>query len=448
MKRQALRRKVILLAATLTLFALFMGSCGGGNEESSNGSASKSGDTTGVTDTEIRIGTLLPMTGTAAAWGIALSKGMQAYFDYINDQGGLYGRKLTLFVGDSAYSGPVAAESVRRLVEQDKVFAIQGTLGTEVESAVYQYLEQQGVPDMYILSGASQWTVPVAPNRFTALIDYSTEGRTFARYIYDNYDGKKLGIIAQNDDYGKEGVAGMTEELKELNADVAVSVEYYDATQSDVTAQVQRLQNEGVGIMAFWGQPVQAANMMKTARVTLNWDVPMMINSPNALDIVAVLAGLDNIEGTVSATIGSQAWETDKPSIAERKEIMAKYAPDVTWDNTALGGYVISEGIVGFLKQAGPNLTRESFMAAMESLCKFMCDTCLVPASTSASDHRLVEAEILVKATVDRSTEPPTFRWVPFGEPYDYESTTECTVPTPPPDATSQPGNPLPGENR
>jgi branched-chain amino acid transport system substrate-binding protein len=444
MKRQALRRKVILLAATLTLFALFMGSCGGGNEESSNGSASKSGDTTGVTDTEIRIGTLLPLTGTAAAWGIALSQGMQVYFDYTNDQGGLYGRKLKLFVGDSAYSGPVAAESVRKLVEQDKVFLFQGNLGTEAESAVYKYLEERGIPDMYILTGNSKWTVPLARNRFTALIDYISEGRTFARYVNQNYDGQKLGILAQNDDYGKEGVEGMTEEFKDLDADVDVTIEYYDATQSDVTAQVQRLKNAGVNIIAFWGQPVQAANMMKTARQTLNWDVDMMVNSPNALDIVAVLAGYDNIEGTVSAAIGRQAWETDIPSIAERKAIVAKYAPDVTFDNTVLGGYVISEGIVGFLRQAGRDLTRESFIAAMESLCEYMCDTCLVPASTSPTDHRLVEAEILVRATTDHSTEPPTFRWVPFGEPVDYESTTDCVVPTPPPDAENQPGPPLP----
>jgi branched-chain amino acid transport system substrate-binding protein len=445
MRGHELKQVTFLLTAALALSALLLGSCG----ENEGKPDSASGDRTGVTDTEIRIGTLLPISGNpAAAWGIPLSKGMQAYFDYINDQGGIYGRKLKLYVGDNQYSGPVASEAVRKLVEQDQVFAIQGSLGTEAENAVYKYLEERGIPDMYILTGNAKWTVPVARNRFTSLIDYTTEGHTFARYIFQNYNGKKLGLLVQNDDYGKEGENGIREELKNLDANVAVTVEYYDASQSEVTAQVQRLKAAGVDVIVFWGTPVQAANMMRTARQTLSWGVPMIINSTNAQDTTAALAGYDNIEGTISAYIGLEAWQTDLPAIAERKAIMAKYAPDVPFDNLSLGGYVISEGMVGFLKQAGQDLTRESFLDAVESLCKYMCDTCLVPASTSPTDHRLVEAEILVRATVDRSTNPPTFRWEPFGEPIDYESTKDCVVPTPPPGGVDQPGSPLGSEQR
>jgi len=439
MRGPTLKWGVLLLAVALGLTLLFAGGCGDNDEENGSPTAVV-GDSTGVTDTEIKIGTLLPLTGTAAAWGIALSQGMKAYFDYINDQGGLYGRKITLIVGDSQYSGSGAAESGRKIVDQDKVFAFQGNLGTEAESGIYQYLEERGIPDMYILSGASKWTVPVSKNRVTSLIDYISEGRTFAKYVNENYAGKKLGILAQNDEYGKEGVEGMNQGFAELNSDVDVTVEYYDASQSDVTAQVQRLKNAEVDIMAFWGAPVQAANMMKTARQTLSWDVPMMINSANALDVTAVLAGYDNIEGVVTAQIGLQAWQTEYPAITDRKAIVAKYAPDVKFDNTVLGGYAIAEGMVGFLKQAGPNLTRESFMTAVESLCKYLCDTCFTYASTSAPDHRLVEAEVLQRGVVDRSSNPPTFRWEPFGDLIDYESTTDCVVPTPPPEATDQPG--------
>lgn len=429
------------------VFAIFMGSCGSSDEKASDGSATPAGDTTGVTDTEIRLGTLMPLSGNpAAAWGISLSKSMQAYFDYINDQGGVYGRKLKLFVGDNQYSGPVASEAIRKLVEQDQIFALIGSLGTEAHTAVYKYLEERGIPDLYILTGDSKWTVPVARNRFTALMDYTTEGHLFAKYVKENFDGKKLGILAQNDDYGKEGEAGMKDGLKELNANVDVTVEYYDATQSDVTAQVQRLKGDGVDVMAFWGTPVVAANMMKTARETLSWDVPMMINGANALEIVATLAGFDNIEATISAVIGVQSYELSNPAIAEKKAILAKYAPDVVWDNTSLGGYVIAQGIVGYLKQTGPNPTRESFLKAVESLCEYMCDTCLVPASTSPTDHRLVDAEVMAKATIDRSTNPPTFKWVPFGDPIDFEGTRDCTVPTPPPGAEKEPGPPLGSE--
>ncbi len=441
MRGPTLKWSVLLLAVALALTVLFAGGCGDNNEENGSPTAAV-GDSTGVTDTEIKIGTLLPLTGTAAAWGIALTGGMKAYFDYINDQGGLYGRKITLIAGDSQYTGSGAAESGRKLVDQDKVFAFQGNLGTEAESGIYQYLEERGIPDMYILSGASKWTVPLSKTRFTALIDYISEGRTFAKYVNENYAGKKLGVLAQNDEYGKEGVEGMNQGFAELNSDVDMTVEYYDASQSDVTAQVQRLKNADVDIMAFWGAPVQAANMMKTARQTLSWDVPMMINSTNALDITAILAGYDNIEGVVSAQIGIQAWQTEYPAITDRKAIMAKYAPSVTFDNTSLGGYVISEGIVSFLKQAGPNPTRESFLAAVESVCKYLCKTCFTEATTSPADHRFVEAEVLVRGVVDRSADPPTFRWEPFGDLIDYESTTDCAEATPVPEATDQPGPP------
>ena len=447
MKTQ-LRRATFLIVAALSISAVFMGSCGSTKEKAGDVSGTPSGDTTGVTDTEIRIGTLLPISGNpAAAWGISLSKSMQAYFDYVNDQGGIYGRKIKLFVGDSQYSGPIASEAIRKLVEQDKIFALIGSLGTEAHTAVYKYLEERGIPDLYILTGNSKWTVPVAKNRFTALMDYSTEGRVFAKYVYENFNGGKVGLLAQNDDYGKEGEAGLKQGLKELNADVDVTVEYYDATQSDVTAQVQRLKNDDVDILVSWATPVVAANIMKTARETLSWDVPFIINSANALEIVARLAGYDNIEGTVSAVIGAQSYQLDDPAIQEAKSILAQYGPpDLVFDNTSLGGYAIALGLVGFLKQTGPDLTREALLDAVGSLCEYMCSTCLVGASTSPTDHRLVDAEILARATIDRSTDPPTFRWEPFGEPIDFEGTTDCTVPTPPPGATEQPGPPLGSE--
>jgi len=430
---------VILVAALLSLIAC--------NQEEANVSGIDANHTQGVTDTEIRIGTLLPLSGNpAAAWGIAISRGMQAYFDYINAQGGIYGRKIKLFVGDNQYSGPIASEAIRKLVEQDNIFALQGSLGTEAHTAVYKYLEERGIPDMYILTGNSKWTVPVARTRFCGLVDYLTEGRIFARYIFQNYDGRKLGILAQNDDYGKEGEQGVKEGLKELGADIDITVEYYDATQSDVMAQVQRLKGAGVEIIAFWGGPVQAANMIKSARETLSWDVPMMVNGTNALEIVGTLAGLDNIEGTISAVTGHQAWETNVPGIAERKQLAATYAPDLKWDNTALVGYAISESMVGLLKQAGPNLTRDSFLDAAEAVCKYKTDVSLVPSSTSATDHRFLEGDILVRATVDRSTNPPTFRWQPFGDVVSFESTQDCVAPTPPPGGKGQPGPPLQGE--
>jgi branched-chain amino acid transport system substrate-binding protein len=440
MRRRTLKQMVLLLTAGLALSALVAGACGkdeGGASPTTPGdSRALPGTMQGVTDTEVRIGTLLPLTGTAAAWGVGISRGMQAYFDYINDEGGMYGRQLKLYVGDSGYSGPVAAEAVRRLVEQDKVFMLQGNLGTEVESAVYQYLEERGIPDMYILTGASKFTVPVVRTRFSGLVDYATEGRILARYVFQNFDGKKLGIIAQNDDFGKEGEQGIKQGLKDEDAEMEIVTEYYDETQNDVTAQVQRLKNANVDVIGFYGMPLQAASLFKTARETLSWDVPVVITGTDAVEIVAGLAGYENIEGAVSVTIGHQAFETEYPGVAKHLEIMAEYAPDVKPDNLTLVGYAISEAMVNLLRQAGPDLTRDSFLDAAESVCKFVCSTCLVPTSTSPTDHRPTEVQVYVRAT---GTDADTFKWEPFGEPFGFESTEECVTPTPPPGFDQQP---------
>jgi len=424
-----LKRWPVLLVTLLVAGMLPVMSCGGGEE--------KTEKTPGVSDSEIKIGALLPLSQTAAAaWGIPISQGMKAYFDYINDQGGIYGRKINLIVGDSEYTGPVASEAVRKLVEEDQVFAVQGTLGTDAESAVYQYLEEKGVPDMYILTGESRFTEPVARNRFGFLVDYTDEGRILGKYIADNFNGQKLGIIAQNDDFGKEGEQGLKEGIQENGAQLDTVTEYYDVTQTDITAQVQRLKNDNVDVIGFYGMPAQAAGLFITARQSLNWDVPVVMTGTDAVEIVGALAGYENIQGAVSVVYGHQAFETDVPGVAKHQEIMAKYAPGVKPSNLTLVGAAISEAMVGLMDQAGANLTRDSFLNAAEAVCKFVCSTCLVPTTTSPTDHRPTEVELFEKAT---GTTADTFRWEPFGEPYGFETTKDCTPATASPGSTEQP---------
>ena len=448
MRPRQSKRLILLLVAALGIFAIFMGSCGSSKEEAGGGATMSPGDRTGVSDTQIKIGTLQPITGIAASWGIPYSQGMKAYFDYINAQGGIYGRKLVLDVGDSQYSGPMATEASRKLIDQDNIFAFMGNLGTDVEAAVSQYIDEKGIPDIFVLSGAKQFVDPVQKNRFTAQVDYTTEGKIFATYIDKTYPGKKLGILAQNDNYGKEGEAGTREGLKDLNSKMEVTTEYYDPSVTDMTAQMQRLKVDNVDVIMFWGGPLQAASMMKVTRQTLSWDVPMLINEANAGEGLGPLAGFDNIDGVVSTTVGHQAWETDVPGVESRKEITAKYAPNVTWDNMVFAGYTTAESFVGLLKQAGKDLTRQSLIAAAESVCNYSTDISLLPESTSPTDHRFMEAEIFVKATVDRSGATPSLRFVPFGDPVGFESTTSCKVPTPPAGAADQPGPALGGEKK
>ncbi len=445
------RRSVVFLATALALFVLFAVSCGGSTKQQTStggggGATATAGDSTGVTATSVKVGSLMPLTGAMAPWGIPISKGMAAYLDMINQQGGIYGRKITLDVGDSAYTGPQATEAVRGLVEQDQVFLTYGNLGTEVEAAVDQYLTEHNVPDIQILSGSSQFINPIVKNRFSAMVDYTTEGSFFAKYLYDNYNGKKLGILAQNDDFGKEGQAATEQDLKDLGANIDVSTEWYDASVTDVTAQVQRLQTDNVDVIMFWGGVPQAANMIKNARETLSWQVPIVLCEADAAEITAVLAGYSNMDGVVSTTVGNQAWQTDVPAVEKAKEEMQAIAPDLAFDNYSLVGWTLSADMVGLLKQAGPDLTREGFIAATESRCNYLNDFSLIPISLSPTNHAFTQAEIFVKATVDNSVNPPTFRWVPFGDPIGSGSAQNCTVPTPPADATKQPGEKLNSE--
>jgi branched-chain amino acid transport system substrate-binding protein len=392
------------------------------------------GDRTGVTDTEIKIGTLLPLSvSTAAAWGVKVEAGMQAYFAYKNDQGGIYGRKIKLIVFDDQYAAPLATEGARKLVEQDRVFAILGSLGTTAHDAVYKRLEENGVPDMFILSGVARFTDPVARNRFGWIVRYDQEGKILIRLIADKYPGKKLGILAQNDDFGTETVAGIKAWLQENGVNMKVDEEKYDETQTDVSAQTQRLKNAGVDVVVLAATPLQAASFFRVARETLDWHVPVFVSSVDTAEVVAQLAGYENIEGSIGVTIGKQAFHTEDPGIALHYKIIAKYASGTTPDNLTLVGATLSEMMIKVLEQAGPDLTRESFLAAAESMCGWTCSVCLVPVNMSPTDHRPLEEEIYVEATLDRSTNPATFKWVEMDRPpVDFESTKECVPPTPP----------------
>jgi len=445
-----LKRWPLLLVAVLAVGVLLLGACKDEDKDEGKttpGATAKvtakatvsewPGNTNGITDTEIKIGTLLPMSQSAAAtWGVGISKGMKAYYDYINDNGGIYGRKINFVIGDSQYTGPVAIEAARKLVEQEKVFALQGGLGTEAEAAVYQYAQEKGVPDMFLLTGETRFTEPISRTRFTFLVDYITEGRILGQYIADNYNGKKLGILAQNDDFGKQGEEGLKLGIEDKNASMETTTEYYDSTQNDVTAQTQRLKNANVDVIAAYGMPMQAASLIKTARETLSWDVPIILTGVDAVEIEGALAGYANIEGTISVVFAHQAYQTEVPGIAKHHEIMAKYAAGTKPDNLTLVGYGISQAMVHLLIQAGPDLTRESFLDAAESMCKWSAPTGVAPASFSPTDHRYSQVERLVKAT---GTDAATFKWEFFGETVSFEDTEECTAPTPPPDADKQP---------
>jgi branched-chain amino acid transport system substrate-binding protein len=439
----ATKKTLILLSVlVLTLLAIVFTSCGGTEDETGGGGATAApGDTTGVTDTSIKVGALLPLSGPAGFYGGGFQQGLEAYFDWVNDNGGIYGRKIQLIVQDSQSSGPAASEAARLLVDQQKVFALVGSMGDTVVKATQQLLDEQNVPDMLCSAGSQELVNPPQKNRFVNQVPYITEGKVFGAYLAENYAGKKVGILAQNDDFGKEGEVGIKEVLDSSGADIETTTEYYDVTMTDVTSQVQRLRGKNVDAIMFFGTALPAASMIKTVRETLSWDVPILTNYSAGAFKLAPLAGAQNEVGIVSTMIADVTDPTLIPFSVEWKKVWDKYQPDApaqAWD-TGSGGMIVAHTFVGLLKLAGPNLTRESLEAASESLCNWSPDPTMMPESTSPTDHALVESLIMTKAALDPN-DPSKIVFTPFGDLVSFESTTECTPPKMPEGAKDQPG--------
>lgn len=406
------RWRWLLLGAVL-IATLLLSACGGTEEDTGgNGSASK--NVPGVTDTEIKLGTHFALSQTPAAAYAPIIFGMRAYFDYINDQGGVNGRKITFIIGDDHYNPPDALEVVRKLVEQDNVFAIVAGLGEASHSAVYKYLEERGVPDLFITAGLLKWSEPVAKTRFAGSVDFVTEGRMLGKYVVDNYPGKKVGLLLQNDEMGVDSEKGLNMALEGSDVKV-VAKEMYEAINFDATAQTQRLRNSGAEVVMAFAIPPQAASLVKTARETLNWDVPILVSGIDVSEIFISLAGAQNAEGVVSIVMGHQIYETDQPGIQKHIEIMQKYGGGIEPSNFTLYGNAMAELTVEGLKRAGRDLTRENLCDAIESIRGWYCSGCVVPVNFSPTDHRPLEIEMYNRVE--------NGKWVAFGDLVSFEST-------------------------
>lgn len=374
----------------------------------------------GVTDTEIVIGTHQPLTGPAAAYA-QISKGTEAYFEYFNDtEGGVNGRKIKLLVEDDQYSPPLTVEVVRRLVEQDGVFAILGGLGTATHMQVVDYLQDQGVPDFFVSTGALEWVrdPEARPNLFGILPNYIGEGMVMGKYIAENYAGGKLGFIGQNDDFGEDGLEGVKRGVGD--ALEILPEETFEAADPDVNSQVDRLQAAGADVLVVFAVPRQAPAAIKHARADLGWDVPIFISTVSANELTILLAGAENIEGVVSVEALKHAYETDDPAVQKHLEIMKEYAGLDAASNLTLYGQTLAEGFINVLKEAGPDLTREGLIDAAERAEPFKCSICLFETHLSETDHDSSQTVVLSHVELDPAQQFGA-KWVPFAEAYTWE---------------------------
>jgi branched-chain amino acid transport system substrate-binding protein len=396
------RGTFVALILSLMVAGLVVAGCSSSNDESS-------GPTPGVTDTEILLGTHMPLSQSpAAAWGI-VADGMKAYFEYTNSQGGVYGRKIKLLVGDDHYAAPDAVEVVRGLVERDGVFAIVGGLGDSTHLAVMDYLAEKGVPDLFIGGGMPSFTDPLVATRFGMITDYDTEAKVMAAYMKEHFAGKRLGIIYENNEGGNLGMQQTEAQLADSDIQI-VSKQAYDFTNFDLTAQVQRLKTDNPDFVYVIGNPGSLASALKVSREVLNWNVPFITSAVSAVEMTIALAGASNAEGLVSVTIGRMISETDDPAVQRHIELMKQFAPGVEPSSLTEFGMSTAEDVVQALKNAGKDLTRKSVVDGAEQIRGFCCIACLVPVSLSPTDHRVSEAmwyEQVVNGKWVRMTDTP-----------------------------------------
>jgi branched-chain amino acid transport system substrate-binding protein len=317
---------------------------------------------------------------------------MRSYFDYVNSQGGVYGRKITLKVGDNQYAAPVAVEVVRNLVEQDGVFAIVGSLGDSCHLAVMDYLQQKGVPDLFIGGGMPQFTDPIVKTRFGMVTDYDTEGKINTDYMKQHFAGKTLGIIYENNEGGNVGLQQTEAGLADSDIKI-VSTQGYDFTNFDLTAQAERLKTANPDFVYVIGNPGSLASALKVSREVLDWHVPFMTSAVSAVEMTIALAGAQNAEGLVSFTTGRMVSETDDPGVQRDIALMKQYAPNVQPSSLTEYGISTAELVVQALKNAGPNLTRDSVVNGAEQIRGYCCIACIAPVNLSPTDHRPDEAE-------------------------------------------------------
>ena len=352
----------------------------------------------GVTDDEILLGTHTSLTGPIAVYS-QIGNTTKAYFDYINaTQGGVNGRKITYLVEDDAYSPPRTVDLVRKLVEQDQIFALVGGLGTPTHLQVVDYLQQKDVPDLFVATGAVEWVRdPVARAMvFGTVPHYIAEGMVLGRYIAQTYPGQKLGLIRQNDDFGGDGIDGIRRGVGD--ALEIVADETFEVVDPDLNTQVDRVKAAGADVIAIWATVRQFSTAIKHARLDLNWDVPFILTGISANEFVIGLSGVEVIEGTVSQAPLRQAYETDNPGVAKHAEIIKEYAGIDQINFLTIYGQYVGELTVEVLKKAGKDLDRVSLIEAAEYFTDFQCSVCLYPAIMGEDDHDPAQTTSLVRA--------------------------------------------------
>jgi branched-chain amino acid transport system substrate-binding protein len=332
---------------------------------SATASAQKQYDT-GASDTEIKIGNIMPYSGPASAYGV-IGKTEQAYFNKINAEGGINGRKINFVSYDDGYSPPKTVEQARKLVESDEVLFIFNSLGTPPNSAIQKYMNSKKVPQLFVATGATKWNDPKEfPWTMGWQPNYQSESRIYAKYILKNMPNAKIAILYQNDDYGKDYVKGLKDGLGAKAVSMIVAEESYETTQPTIDSSIVKLKSTNADVFFNVTTPKFAAQAIKKM-AEIEWKPLHFLNNvSSSIGAVMKPAGFENSQGIISSTYLKDAsdpqWKDDA-GMKAFDEFLTKYFPEGNRiDLNLMYGYTVAQGLVYVLKNCGDDLTRENIM--------------------------------------------------------------------------------------
>ena len=383
-----LSKRIIRIAALSTAVIALAATSGGAL-------AQKKYDT-GATDTEIKIGNIMPYSGPASAYGV-IGKTEAAYFKMINAEGGINGRKINFVSYDDGYSPPKAVEQARKLVESDEVLLVFNPLGTPSNTAIQKYLNAKKVPQLFVATGATKWNDPKNfPWTMGWQPSYQSEARIYAKYLIKEKPNAKIAILFQNDDFGKDYLKGLKDGLG-AKGSMIIAEESYETTEPTIDSHIVKLKSTGADTFISITTPKFAAQAIKKL-AEIEWK-PLHIVSNVSASVGGVMkpAGFENAQGILSAAYAKDSadpqWDND-PGMKKFFAFLDKYYPDGDRrDGSLVFGYGVAQTLAKVIEMSGDNLTRENVMKQAASLKDFAPDTLLpgVKINTSATDYAPIE---------------------------------------------------------
>ena len=334
-------------------------------------SAQKKYDT-GASDTEIKIGNIMPYSGPASSYA-TIGKTEAAYFKMLNEKGGINGRKINFISYDDGYSPPKTVEQARKLVENDEVLFLANPLGTPGNTAIQKYMNQQKVPQLFVSTGAAKWNDPKNfPWTMGWQPSYQVEARIYAKYMMQNYPGKTIGVLYANDDFGKDYLVGLRDGLGDQANKLIVSEVAYETSQPTVDSQVVQIKGANPDIFFTVATPKFAAQAIKKLG-EMNWKpVQFLTNVSVSVGAVMKPAGYEASQDILSAAYlkdpKDKQWDND-PAMKEWRAFMTKHYPEGDQDDAAtVFAYGVAKGLEQVLRQCKDELTHENIMKQAANL--------------------------------------------------------------------------------